>query len=122
MGRPSGTKNNMRSTEEKERLILEYQKSRIGYRKFAADNEIYPSIFHKWIMLYREKGIKGLESNIGKSSIGKGRPQRAKTEVESLKREITKLEIEIARLKKGYQVKGVGAQKEFVTTFDVNTK
>jgi hypothetical protein len=33
-----------------------------------------------------------------------------------------KKEIEIARLKKGYMVKGVGAEKEFVTTFDKNIK
>ena len=35
---------------------------------------------------------------------------------------VMKKEIEIARLKKGYMVKGVGAEKEFVTTFDKNTK
>jgi len=33
-----------------------------------------------------------------------------------------KKDIEIERLKKGYSVKGVGAQKEFVTIKDVNTK
>ena len=33
-----------------------------------------------------------------------------------------KKEIEIALLKKGYMVKGVGAEKEFVTTFDKNMK
>ena len=33
-----------------------------------------------------------------------------------------KKEIEIARLKKGYIVKGVGVEKEFVTTFDKNIK
>jgi len=36
--------------------------------------------------------------------------------------EIMKKDIEIERLKKGYSVKGVGAQKEFVTIKDVNTK
>ena len=36
--------------------------------------------------------------------------------------EILKKDIEIARLKKGYQVKGVGANKEFVTLKDVNMK
>ena len=33
-----------------------------------------------------------------------------------------KLEIENARLKKGYLVKGGGDQKEYVTTLDENTK
>ena len=33
-----------------------------------------------------------------------------------------KLEIENARLKKGYMVKGVGAEKEYVTTLEENMK
>ena len=33
-----------------------------------------------------------------------------------------KLEIENERLKKGYQVKGVGVNKEFVSSKDANTK
>ena len=33
-----------------------------------------------------------------------------------------KRDIEIARLKKGYMVKGVGQEKEFVTTLDKNMK
>ena len=33
-----------------------------------------------------------------------------------------KKDIEIARLKKGYTVKGVGVEKEFVTTFNKNIK
>ena len=36
--------------------------------------------------------------------------------------ELMKKDIEIARLKKGYNVKGVGQEKEFVTTFNKNTK
>ena len=36
--------------------------------------------------------------------------------------EILKIDIEIARLNKGYIVKGVGAEKEYVTTFKKNIK
>ena len=35
---------------------------------------------------------------------------------------VEKLQIENERLKKGYTVKGVGADKEFVTTKDLNSK
>ena len=45
-----------------------------------------------------------------------------KSKIEILEEKLLKKEIEIMRLKKGYQVKGVGAKKEYVTTFDVNTK
>ncbi|MBO5991884.1 MAG: hypothetical protein J6R00_09555 [Lentisphaeria bacterium] len=44
------------------------------------------------------------------------------SEVEKLKKELLEMEIKIERLKKGYQVKGGGETKEYVTTFDVNTK
>ncbi|UPU39995.1 ArsR family transcriptional regulator [Erysipelothrix sp. Poltava] len=44
------------------------------------------------------------------------------TEIERLQLEILKRDIEIARLKKGYQVKGVGVNKAFVTLKDKNSK
>ena len=44
------------------------------------------------------------------------------SEVERLRLTVLKQEIEIERLKKGYIVKGVGAEKEYVSTNNVNTK
>ena len=120
MGRPIGTKNIMRTPKEKEKLILEYFDSKIGYRKFAESKDIHPSIFAKWIKLYREIGIVGLNSKTGKSGTGKGNFKR--TEIEQLKKDLLKKEIELMRLKKGYVVKGVGAKKEYVSILDVNIK
>ena len=51
-----------------------------------------------------------------------GNIRKPKNKIEELEFELMKKEIEIARLKKCYMVKGVGAEKEFVTTFDKNTK
>ena len=48
--------------------------------------------------------------------------RKPKSREEELEIELMKKEIEIARLKKGYEVKGVGPKKEFVTTFEKNTK
>ena len=62
MGRPIGAKNIMRTPKEKEKLVLEYFDSKVGYRKFAESYGIHPSIFCKWIRLYRESGIEGLKS------------------------------------------------------------
>ena len=120
MGRPIGTKNIMRTPEEKEKLILEYLDSKVGYRKFAESNDIYPSTFAKWIKLYRERGIEGLKSKTGKNGTGKGNFKR--TEIEQLKEALLKKEIELMRLKKGYVVKGVGAKKEYASISDVNIK
>ena len=44
------------------------------------------------------------------------------SEVERLRLLVAKQEIEIARLKKGYWVEGAGANKEYVTGQDANTK
>ena len=120
MGRPIGTKNIMRTPEEKEKLVLEYLDSKVGYRKFEESNDIYPSTFAKWIKLYRERGIEGLKSKTGKNGTGKGNFKR--TEIEQLKEALLKKEIELMRLKKGYVVKGVGAKKEYASISDVNIK
>lgn len=123
MGRPSGTKNVMRTPEEKEKLVLEYFDSKVGYRKFAESNDIYPSIFSKWVKIYRENGIEGLKSKAGKhNNSNRGRYNRNKTEIEKLEEKLLKKEIELMRLKKGYVVKGVGAKKEYVSISDVNIK
>lgn len=123
MSRPYGTKNIMRTPEEKEKIVLEYLNSNVGYRKIAEHYDISHSLFRKWINQYRELGIEGLKSNTGKHNNSKyGRYNRNKTEIEKLKEELLKKEIELIRLKKGYVVKGVGAKKEYVSILDVNIK
>ena len=123
MGRPSGTKNVMRTPKEKEKLVKKYLNSKVGYRKFAESNDINPSIFCKWIKLYRENGIEGLKSKTGKANKpNNGKYNRNKSEIEKLKEELLKKEIEMMRLKKGYMVKGVGAKKEYVSISDMNIK
>lgn len=123
MGRPCGTNNTMRTPEEKEKLVLEYLHGKEGYRRIAENNDIHPSTFLKWVHQYREKGIEGLKSKTGKHNNPKrGKYNRNKSEVEKLKEQLLKKDIEIMRLKKGYLVKGVGAKKEYVTTLDMNTK
>ena len=104
------SKNIMRTPEEKEKLVLEMINNGYGFHTMSKKHDISKSVLSKWYYSYKEKGIEGLKSNTGKNKI------------EELELEIMKKDIEIARLKKGYIVKGVGAEKEFVTTFDKNTK
>lgn len=124
MGRPMGTKNNMRTPEEKEKIVLEYLNGRVGYKTVAQSYNIYPRRFFIWIKNYREKGIEGLKSKTGKCSKKGiiGRPKKAVTREEELERENIKLKIEIERLKKGYYVKGVGQRKEYVSINNRSTK
>ena len=113
----------MRTPEEKEAIVLEYMSGKAGYEMIAANHGIAESLLRKWIKKYRESGIEGLRSRTGKHpNPNIGKYNRYLSEVEKLKKELLKKEIEIERLKKGYQVKGGGDQKEFVTTFDANTK
>ena len=66
----------------------------------------------------------GLKSNTGKhkSLSTVLHLKKPKNKIEELELELMKKDIEIARLKKGYMVKGVGAEKEYVTTLDKNMK
>lgn len=122
MGRPKGTNNKMRTPEEKEKIVKEYLEgespARLN-RKYDLSNKL----IYQWIKKYEDNGFDGLKSNTGKYSTGrKGLHfKKPKNKIEELELELMKKEIEIARLKKGYMVKGVGAEKEFVTTFDKNT-
>ena len=118
-----GRKNHMRTPEEKEAIILEYLNGNVGHRVVAQTHGITPVLLRRWVSKYRENGIEGLRSKTGKNlKPNAGRYDRHPSEVDKLKKELLKKEIEIERLKKGYQVKGGGAQKEYVTIFDANTK
>ena len=120
----------MRTPEEKEQIVLEYlQDKNPSGRKTAAKYDISYSSFCYWLRYYRESGIDGLKSQTGKTKCSrKGNPygglqkKKAKTREEELELENLRLKIEVARLKKGYQVKGVGSKKEYVTIKDLNTK
>ncbi len=118
--------NNMRSAKEKEKIVMYYLSGHSlteTKKKYTINHD---ETFYRWLRKYQENGIEGLKSKTGKTSkkhehIGI-HLRKPKNRIEELELEIMKKDIEIARLKKCYNVKGVGAEKEFVTTFDKNTK
>ncbi len=121
--RPLGSKNRMRTAEEKEAIVLEYLNGEAGYRAVASAHGLNGSVMKRWIRKYRENGIEGLRSQTGRhTNRNVGHYDRHPSQIEKLKKELLKKEIEIERLKKGYLVKGGGDRKEFVTTFDANTR
>jgi transposase-like protein len=112
----------MRTPEEKEIIVKEYF-SGVSATDLTKKYNLPDKLIYRWINKYEKSGLKGLISNTGKSTNGKGlHLRKPKNRIEELELELMKKEIEIARLKKGYIVKGVGAEKEFITTLDKNTK
>lgn len=118
-------KNNMKKPEEKEIIVKRYFCGE-SVAKLASEYEIEVRQIYHWINKYQENGIEGLKSNTGKCSKSHEHMglhfRKPKNKLEELEIEIMKKDIEIARLKKGYEVKGVGQEKEFVTTFSKNIK
>ena len=126
IGRPKGTKNVMRSLEEKEQIVLRCLNENIPYRTLGRELGITDTVIRTWVLAYEKDGLEGLKSKVGKC--GSGNPYSALhnkknlTEVERLRLELAKKEVECERLKKGYSVKGVGRRKEYVTINKKNSK
>lgn len=115
----------MKTPEEKEQVVKRYLNGETAMKlakEFGTDRRL----IYTWIKKYEKEGLEGLKSKTGKASIHHKNMgihlRNPKNKIEELELEIMKRDIEIARLKKGYMVKGVGAEKEFVTTFDKNIK
>ena len=126
IGHPKGTKNNMRSVEEKEQIVLDCINNNLPYEVVGRKYGLTGWTINRWVRVYEKDGIDGLKSETGKC--GSGNPYAALyakknlTEVERLKLELVKKEVECERLKKGYSVKGVGRRKEYVTISKKNSK
>lgn len=114
------------TVEEKYSIIQDHLNNHISIRACAVKHDIASTSLVMWLRAYRENGITGLESKIGKKrGKGKGRPKgtyKPKTTIEELQKENLKLVIENERLKKGYITKGVGAKKVFVSINNKNFK
>ena len=74
-----------------------------------------------WGKKYLEEGEEALEAHNGNPYAALHR-SKSLTEVERLRLLVAKQEVEIARLKKGYWVEGVGAGREYVTGSGKTTK
>ena len=125
-GHPKGTKNNMRSVEEKEQIVLDYINNNLPYEVVGRKYGLTGWTISRWVNSYLKDGKKGLESKAGKC--GSGNPysylynKKNLTEVERLRLELATKEVECERLKKGYSVKGVGRRKEYVIINKKNSK
>lgn len=117
MGSPKGKKHRTFSPEEKLKYIEQYFEAHESQLQYALSNGITYSCFRKWLKAYTEEGAAGLASHRNRCGNRYAALHTSKTldEMGRLQLRMAKLEVDVARLKKGYQVKGSGSQKEFVT-------
>ena len=124
MGRPKGGKNRQWTNEERLKYVLMCEEDHIPERTLARDSGIPRGTLHTWVRRYRSGGVEALnpEKLRRGNHFAALHSSKSLSEKERLLLLVEKLQIENERLKKGYTVKGVGADKEFVTTKDLNSK
>lgn len=118
-----GQKRRIWTKEQKLEIICKHLKERISVRTLEKEYDADRSMICHWLRDYGKYGeaafnYKGHPGN----PFAALHTSKTLTENECLRLEIAKLEIENERLKKGYQVKGTGVNKEFVSLKDVNMK
>lgn len=110
--------------EQKLAIIKRYYEEHISAGSLAKEYVADKGMICRWIRNYNQYGETAFDSKNSR----KGNPfpalhtGKSLTENDRLQLQLAKLEIENERLKKGYQVKGAGANKEFVTLKDANMK
>lgn len=121
MGRPKGGKNRKWSVEEKLRIINRHLEEHLSMSQVAKEEGISSGMLSQWISKYLEGGEEALKSRQGNPYAALSTSKNLGEE-ERLRLIVAKQEVEIARLKKGYFVKGVGAEKEYVTGREKTTR
>lgn len=117
MGRTKGGNNKKWTDEERLKYVLMCEEEHIPVCTLAREKGIPHGTLDGWIRRYRTGGIEALNP----TKICRGNrfaalhTSKSLSEEERLTLLVEKLQIENERLKKGYTVKGVGVDKEFVT-------
>ena len=118
-----GQKKRIWTPEQKSEIVHKHLDEHISVRTLEREYTADRSMICRWVKEYIAKGECAF--------IAKGHPgnpfaalhvSKNLSELERLRLMVAKLEIENERLKKGYWVEGVGANKVFVTESDKSTK
>jgi len=124
MSRPKGGKNHKWTNEDRLRIVKMLEQGLFSVAEVARANSIPVGTVEGWYLKYLRGGISALnpEKPHPGNPFAALHSSKSLTEEERLKLENMRLKVENERLKKGYLVKGVGANKEFVTLRDANSK
>ena len=121
MGTRKGTKPRKWSKEEKLKLVLLHLNEKVSLMQIEKEYSVSNGLVSTWVKKYLNGGEEALEPHNGNPYAALHRSKNL-TEVERLRLLVAKQEVEIARLKKGYWVEGVGANREYVTGSGKTTK
>ena len=121
MGTKKGTKPRKWSKEEKLKLVLLHLNEKVSLMQIEKEYSVSNGLVSTWVKKYLNGGEEALVSRSG-NPYAALHTSKSLSEVERLRLIVAKQEIEIARLKKGYWVEGVGANKEYVTGNGKNMK
>ena len=121
MGTKKGAKPRKWSKEDKLKLVLLHLNEKVSLMQIEKEYSVSNGLVSTWVKKYLNGGEDALVSRSG-NPYAALHTSKSLSEVERLRLIVAKQEIEIARLKKGYWVEGVGANKEYVTGSGKNTK
>ena len=118
-----GQKKKKWTADQKLEIGHKHLDEHISVRTLAKEYETDTGMICRWTKEYLSGGEAAFEPKTrpGNKFAALHRSKNL-SEVERLRLLVAKQEIEIARLKKGYWVEGVGANRAYVTGQDVNTK
>jgi len=118
-----GQKKRIWTKEQKLEIIGKHLNEHISVRRLEKEYKADRSMICHWLRDYGQFGEAAFDKKKHSGNLFAAlHTSKTLTETERLRLQLLKLEIENERLKKGYQVKGAGASKEFVFLKDVNMK
>ena len=109
-----GTPHRKFSKEEKMKYVRLHLDEHVSLMQIEREYGIRNAVVSEWVKRYLQDGEEALEPRNGNPYAALHRSKNL-SEVERLRLLVAKQEVEIARLKKGYWVEGVGADREYVT-------
>ena len=116
-----GTPHRKFSKEEKMKYVRLHLDEHVSLMQIEREYGIRNTLVSEWVRRYLQDGEEALEPHNGNPYAALHRSKNL-SEVERLRLLVAKQEVEIARLKKGYWVEGVGADREYVTGSGKTTK
>ena len=102
--------------EQKLEIIQKHLEEHISLRTLEKEYNAERSMISHWVKAYIAEGEVGIQPKIRPGNkFAALHVSKNLSEIERLRLMVAKLEIENERLKKGYWVEGVGANKVFIT-------